>query len=47
MICPKCGEKMNVKSSIRIESEGKDPSNPVSFVCPACKHSEYKEYKSG
>jgi len=46
MICPNCGEKMNVQSTIRIEREGKNPSNPVSFVCPDCKHSEYKEYKS-
>jgi len=46
MICPECGEMMDVSSNIRMKEEGKEPRNPVSFVCPACKHSEYKEYKS-
>jgi len=46
MICPKCGEDMEVKSIFMSVQEDKGPRNPISYVCPACKHSVYKEYKS-
>jgi len=46
MICPKCGEAMDVKSIFMVIEKSKGPKNPIPYVCPACKHSEYREYES-